>query len=61
MAEQLGGVLAVRAFCDALAEPDLSATTNPDADHPAWEDWGADPEAQARMEAAMAMMGGAPE
>lgn len=59
MAEQLaGGVAGVRAFCEALAAPDLSGTDQAPDDEPEWEDWGADAEAQARMEAAMAMMGG---
>jgi hypothetical protein len=61
MAEHLvGGPAGVRAFCDALAAPELPAPSEPDPE-PEWEDWGADPEAQARMEAAMAMMGGSAE
>jgi hypothetical protein len=59
MAEQLaGGVIGVRAFIEALAAPDMTGVEQPTDDEPEWEDWGADADAQARMEAAMAMMGG---
>lgn len=59
MAEQLvGGVAGVRAFIEAFAAPDLSAVQAAAEPEPEWDDWGADAEAQARMEAAMAMMGG---
>jgi hypothetical protein len=62
MAEQLaGGVLGVRAFIEMFTAPDLTDVEQPTEPEPEWEDWGADPDAQARMEAAMAMMGGGPD
>lgn len=41
-----------------LADPAAEREPDPDASAVDDEDWGADPDAQARMEAAMAMMGG---
>ncbi len=52
------GAIERESFSEWLADPTPERTPDPDASAVDDEDWGADPDAQARMEAAMAMMGG---